>query len=69
MAWLDDTNLWYGVAFFLLTLLSAVIIMNYSRKKTSEDAKKISKKQTDIITQNNVDIANAQERVRKIEAK
>ena len=66
MSWLDDSNLWYVVISFLLALLVAVIIMNYSRKKTSEDAENISKRQIDVITQNNVNIANAQERVRKI---
>ena len=66
MAFIDEPNLWIAVISILVGILVTVIIGNHFRMKNTEDAEKILKNQTDIMTQNVVDIANAQERVRKI---
>ncbi len=69
MAFIDEPNLWIAIIGVLLGILVSVIVGNHFRKKNAEDAEKILKNQTDIVTQNLVDTVNAQERVRKIGGK
>jgi len=58
--------LWLWIIGILLTILITIIAGNYFRSKNQEDTKKIMKTERDKTTQNMVDVANAQEKVRKI---